>query len=61
MLQVLPNDGVAVTPERGLVAGEGSAELELKLLLTRPGQMAATLELDVRGGKTLKLPIRCAA
>jgi hypothetical protein len=40
------------------VVAEGSAELEVTLLLTQPGPLSTVLELDLRGGKVLKLPIR---
>jgi hypothetical protein len=60
LLQVLPNSLLSVTPERGQVAAEGSAELEVALLLTQPGPLSTVLELDLRGGKILKLPIRYA-
>lgn len=59
-LQVLPNSLLSVTPERGQVVAEGSAELEVALLLTQPGPLSTVLELDLRGGKILKLPIRWA-
>jgi hypothetical protein len=59
-LQVLPNSLLSVVPERGQVVAEGSAELEVALLLTQPGSLSTVLELDLRGGKILKLPIRCA-
>lgn len=57
-LQVLPNPLLSVTPERGQVVAEGSAELEVTVLLTQPGPLSTVLELDLRGGKVLKLPIR---
>lgn len=60
LLQVLPNSLLSVTPERGQVAAEGSAELEVALLLTQPGPLSTVLELDLRGGKVLKLPNRYA-
>lgn len=59
-MQVLPNSQLSVSPERGQVAAEGSLELEVALLLTQHGPMSTVLELDLRGGKTLKLPVRCA-
>lgn len=42
------------------MTAEGSAELEVALLLTQPGPLSTVLELDLRGGKILKLPIRYA-
>jgi hypothetical protein len=53
-----PGSQLSVSPERGQVAAEGSAELEVMLLLTQPGHMSAVLELDLRAGKVLRLPIR---
>jgi hypothetical protein len=58
--QVIPNSQLSVSPERGQVAAESSAELEVALLLTQPGPISTVLELDLRGGKTVKLPVRCA-
>lgn len=55
---MLPNSKLIVSPERGLVPAEGSAELEVTLLLTEPGPLSAVLELDLRGGKVLRLPVR---
>lgn len=57
-LQVLPNSQLSVSPERGQVAAESSAELEVALLLREPGPLHAMLELDLRGGKILRLPFR---
>lgn len=61
VVQVLPNPLLTVTPERGQVVAEGSAELEVTLLLSQPGPLSTVLELDLRGGKVLKLPIRWVA
>lgn len=55
---MLPNSLLTVTPERGQVAAEGSAELEVALMLTQAGPVSTVLELDLRGGKVLKLPVR---
>jgi hypothetical protein len=52
------NNSLSVSPERGLVSAEGTAELELQVLVRQPGHMAATLELDLRGGKVLKLLVK---
>jgi hypothetical protein len=59
-LQVAPNPQLHVSPDRGHVAAESGAELELSLLPQQPGQFTATLEIEVRGSKPLKLPIRLA-
>jgi hypothetical protein len=59
-MQVVPNPQLSVSPDRGHVAAESGAELELSLTPQQPGQVTATLELEVRGSKPLKLPIRCA-
>jgi hypothetical protein len=58
LAQVIPNSQLSVSPERGQVAAESSAELEVALLLTQPGPISTVLELDLRGGKTVKLPVR---
>jgi hypothetical protein len=59
-MQVVPNPQLSVSPDRGHVAAESGAELELSLTPQQPGQVTATLELEVRGSKPLKLPIRYA-
>lgn len=59
-MQVVPNAQLSVSPDRGHVAAESGAELELALLAQQPGHVAATLKVEVRGSKPLKLPIRCA-
>jgi hypothetical protein len=59
-MQVVPNTLLSVSPDRGHVAAESGAELELSLTPQQPGQLTATLELEVRGSKPLKLLIRCA-
>ncbi len=58
LLQVKPNALLAVSPDRQHVGAESVAELEVSLLPQQPGQFSAVLELEVRGGKSLKLPIR---
>lgn len=57
-MQVVPNPQLTVSPDSGHVAAESGAELELSVLPQQPGQFAATLEIEVRGSKPLKLPIR---
>lgn len=59
-MQVIPNRQLSVVPERGRVLAESMVELEVSLLPQQPGQFAAVLEVEVRGSRTLKLPIRCA-
>ncbi|KAF8055917.1 CFAP47 [Scenedesmus sp. PABB004] len=58
--KVTASGALAVSPARGRVPAEGATELEVSLLPTQPGPFSAVLEVDVRGGKALGLPIRRA-
>lgn len=58
MPQVVSGPVLTVVPERGHVPAGGSLELEVSLLLHGPGPLSVALELEVRGGRVLKLPIR---
>ncbi|KAF6261116.1 hypothetical protein COO60DRAFT_1637017 [Scenedesmus sp. NREL 46B-D3] len=44
--RVVPNAQLSVSPDRGHVAAESGAELELALLAQQPGHVAATLEVE---------------
>lgn len=59
LAQVHSNSQLQVSQDRGHVAAESAAELEVLFTPKQSGQFAAVLEVEVRGGKTLKLPIRC--
>lgn len=52
------NSQLQVSPDRGYAPAEGTTVLEVLLSPQQPGHFAATLEVEVRGGKALKLPIR---
>lgn len=54
-------EGCQVSPTRSRVAPEGRVDLEVHVLLDRPMQLEATLTLNVRGGKAIRLPILATA
>lgn len=56
--QVLPNGNVSVTPERGPVNAESLTDLEVGFTAATAGPWQAQLEVEVRGGKTLRLNIK---
>lgn len=59
--QAAPNPRISVLPERARVPPESSVEVEVSIVAEAQGPWAAVLELEVRGGKPLKVPIRCGA
>ena len=58
LVQILPTEKIQVTPSKGRVAPEGVTEIELSFLVDTLGAWSATLEVEVIGGKPLKLPVR---
>jgi hypothetical protein len=58
---VLPNDRLTVSQRRGKVGADDVLELEVSLCCSLPGAFASTLEVEVRGGKPLKLPVKADA
>ena len=56
--RVIRADGVRVDPDRGRILAGDVAGLDVTLLLTRQGNFAAVVEVEQRGGKTIRLPIR---
>lgn len=56
--QVVPNPLLSVTPDRARVPPDGTAELEVAFSVAGAEQFATVLELEVRGGKAIKIPIK---
>ena len=56
--QAPPNPALAVSPDRASVAPGGSAEVEVSFVVGSAGAWAATLELEVRGGRPIRIPIK---
>lgn len=56
--QVLPNSLVKVFPERAKVAPEEVLDVEVTFTIAAPGLLATILEVEVRGSKPLKMPLK---
>jgi hypothetical protein len=56
--QICSNSLLSVTPSHGRVAAESVAELDVHLTIHQEGSVATVLEVEVRGNKPLRLPIR---
>jgi hypothetical protein len=58
IFQIIPAEKIQATPSKGRVAPDGVTEIELSFLVDASGTWSAILEVEVRGGKPLKLPMR---
>ena len=58
MVQVLANDMVRCTPDRGSVHSGNTLDLELTLNFMEPQVVSTQLIVEVRGGKVVKMPIK---
>ncbi len=56
--QAVPNPLLSITPDRGRCPPDGTTEIELSLVARAPGVVATVLELEVCGGKPIKIPVR---
>lgn len=56
--RVLAVPGILCVPERGTVAPDSLFDLDVSFSCAKPGPFTSSLELEVRGGKVLKLPIK---
>jgi hypothetical protein len=52
---------IAVSPMRGKVSGSDTLELEVTMTVNAEGSFSTTLIVDVRGGKSIRLPIKAVA
>lgn len=58
LLQVLANEMVRCTPDRGSVHSGNTLDLELTLNFMEPQVVSTQLTVEVRGGKPVKMPIK---
>ncbi|MEW5311269.1 MAG: hypothetical protein WDW38_002999 [Sanguina aurantia] len=56
--KILPNSLVKVFPERAKVAPEEVLDVEVTFTIAAPGFLATVLEVEVRGSKPLKMPLK---
>ncbi|KAI8473771.1 MAG: hypothetical protein J3K34DRAFT_497953 [Monoraphidium minutum] len=56
--RAVANPRVSVHPDRARVPPEGAVQVEVSVAAEGPGPWAAVLELEVRGGRPIKIPIR---
>jgi hypothetical protein len=61
VLQILPNERLTVSQRRGKVAADDVTEVEVSLCCSLPGPFTSEMEVEVRGGKALKLKIKADA
>lgn len=58
LMQLIPNEMVRCTPDRGSVHSGSTLELELTLSCMEPQVISTFLTVEVRGGKAVKLPVK---
>lgn len=58
LVQALPNPLLNIHPDRARCMPESVTEIELSLAVVAPGPWSAVLELEVRGGRPIKIPVK---
>lgn len=59
--RVLPHALVTVKPDKGKISSEETIDLDLTFACQAPGAVDAKIEIEIRGGKVLKVPFKVEA
>ena len=61
MSELEEQEGLSVAPDRGKVNGTDTLELEVSVQVEKAGPFSGHILVDMRGGKSIKLPVKALA